>query len=108
MDGRITAMHAARSATGFTVALPDLRALDSGGALGAKDARIASVHVVNGSKGAELSFSFKDGVPPYAVRAKGHELSIALGRPAQDGEEPTHGSTAKKDGSQRTPHKGNR
>ena len=62
--------------------------------------RIASVHVSNGSKGSELTFQFKDGVPPYVVRAKGHDLQIALGRFGDSDDsskdDPKHGATAKK------------
>src|SRR5262249_18141488 len=79
-DGEITAIHGARTPTGFTVTLPGRRSMDSGTSLAAKDSRIASVHVSNGSKGSELTFQFKDGVPPYLVRAKGHDLQISLGR----------------------------
>jgi hypothetical protein len=98
-DGDITAIHGVRTPTGFTVTIPGRRSMESGGALAGKDSRIASVHVNNGSKGSELTFQFKDGVPPYLVRAKGHDLQISLGRiPDSDDakDAPTHGTTAKK------------
>jgi hypothetical protein len=97
-DGEITAIHGARTPTGFTVTLPGRRSMDSGSALATKDSRIASVHVSNGSKGSELTFQFKDGVPSYLVRAKGHDLQISLGRSDSDDSKdaPTHGTTAKK------------
>jgi hypothetical protein len=55
-----------------------------------------------------VTFQFKDGIPAYLVRAKGHDLQIALGR-AGDGddakddvksskEDSKHGATAKKHG----------
>jgi hypothetical protein len=99
-DGEITAIHGARTPTGFTVTIPGRRSMESGPSLAGRDTRIASVHVSNNSKGSELAFQFKDGVPPYLVRAKGHDLQISIGRagetddPSKDG--PQHGSTAQK------------
>jgi hypothetical protein len=98
-DGEITAIHGAKTPTGFTVTIPGRRAMGNGPALASKDSRIASVSVSNGAKGSELTFQFKDGVPPYLVRAKGHDLQISLGRTndADDSKDaPTHGTTAKK------------
>jgi hypothetical protein len=99
-DGEITAIHGARTPTGFTVTLPGRRSMESGSALASHDTRIASVHVTNGSKGSELTFQFKDGVPSYLVRAKGHDLQIAIGR-ASDSDDatkdaPKRGATATK------------
>jgi hypothetical protein len=98
-DGEITAIHGVRTPTGFTVTIPGRRSMDSGSVLAGRDSRIASVHVTNGTKGSELSFQFKDGVPSYLVRAKGHDLQISLGRmpEADDSKDaPSHGATAKK------------
>lgn len=96
-DGSIAAMHGARSATGFTIVIPGRRATDSAGAIASRDPRIASVHVTNGAKGAEISFQFKDGVPAYAVRAKGKDLQVALGRDEKSAKDSKHaGATAKK------------
>jgi hypothetical protein len=98
-DGEITAIHGAKTPTGFTVTIPGRRAMDNGSTLATKDSRIASVHVSNGTKGSELTFQFKDGVPPYLVRAKGHDLQISLGRPADNDDAkdaPKHGATANK------------
>jgi hypothetical protein len=103
-DGKITELHGARSATGFTVTVPGRRA-EGGAGLASRDSRIASVKVSHGSKGSDVTFQFKDGTPAYLVRAKGSDLQIALGR--SDGEdtkadskpskgESKHGATAKK------------
>ena len=88
-DGEVTALHGARTPTGFTVAVPGRKAVESLQALAARDHRIASVHVNNGAKGTEISVQFKDGVPPYAIRAKGSDIQIALGR-AEEGEKSEH------------------
>jgi hypothetical protein len=96
-DGEITAIHGARTPTGFTVTIPGRRSMESGATLAGRDSRIASVHVTNGSKGSELTFQFKDGVPPYLVRAKGHDLQISLGKTDDDPKDaPKHAVTAKK------------
>ena len=94
-------MHGVRLPTGFTLTVPGRRALESGSSLASRDSRIAKVMVQNGSKGSEITFQFKDGSPAYVVRAKGHDFSIALGRPGADddddkGDSPKRGSTASK------------
>ena len=92
MDGPIESIEGAQDPTGFTVHLPGRRAVEAAGPLAARDARIASVKVSNdpGGAGAELTLTFKDGVPHYQVRAKGDMLEIALA--------PIGKSVAKKDG----------
>jgi hypothetical protein len=103
-DGKITELHGARSATGFTVTVPGRRA-EGGAGLASRDSRIASVKVSHGSKGSDVTFQFKDGIPAYLVRAKGNDLQIALGRAESDDSkeeskspksESKHGATAKK------------
>ncbi|XXX80890.1 PilZ domain-containing protein [Sorangium sp. So ce134] len=80
MDGPIEELNGAAGAMGFTVSLPDRRALSSGSGLARKDKRIASVRVVNTPHGAEITLQFKDGVPAYKAKARGDRLEIALGR----------------------------
>jgi hypothetical protein len=99
-DGEITVLHGARMPTGFTVTVPGRRTMQNGATLAGRDPRIASVRIANPASGAELQFQFKDGVPPYLVRAKGHELQIALGRAGDSPEDANdtqkRGVTAKK------------
>jgi hypothetical protein len=80
MDGAIEKIHGASQPTGFTVVLPNRKSLDAAGPLAAKDPRIAAIKVSNESGGAELSVTFKDGVPNYLVRAKGDSLELVLAR----------------------------
>ncbi|WP_437580169.1 PilZ domain-containing protein [Sorangium sp. So ce887] len=80
MDGPIEELNGAAGAMGFTVSLPDRRALSSGSGLARKDKRLASVRVVNTPHGAEITLQFKDGVPAYKAKARGDRLEIALGR----------------------------
>jgi hypothetical protein len=103
-DGTITEMHGVRTPTGFTVALPGRRAPEANG-LASRDARIASLRVNNGGKGTEVSVQFKDGVPPYAVRARGHDIVIALGRPASDDDDDDKPTATAKKGSEPARHR---
>jgi hypothetical protein len=78
MDGAIEKIEGASTPTGFTVVIPNRRSLEAAAPLAARDARIASMRVTNEANGAELSVTFKDGVPNYQVRAKGDTLEIVL------------------------------
>jgi len=78
MDGAIAQIQGAAQPTGFTVKLPGRKPLEAAGPLASRDGRIAAVKVTNDAAGAELTVSFKDGVPNYQVRAKGDTLEIAL------------------------------
>ena len=82
MDGPIERLQGAPQPTGFTVVLPNRRSLEAASPLASKDSRIAGIRVANDGNGAELSVTFKDGVPNYIVRAKGDTLEMVL---AKDG-----------------------
>jgi hypothetical protein len=78
MDGAIESIEGAQQPTGFAVKLPGRRSLEAAGPLAARDARIAAIKVSNETAGAELTVTFKDGVPNYRVSARGDTLIIAL------------------------------
>jgi hypothetical protein len=78
MDGAIAQIQGAAQPTGFTVKVPGRKPLEAAGPLASRDGRIAAVKVTNDAAGAELTVSFKDGVPNYQVRAKGDTLEISL------------------------------
>jgi hypothetical protein len=80
MDGSIDRIQGASQPTGFTVMLPGRKSLESAGPLASKDDRIAAIKVENGPSGAELTVTFKDGVPGYQVRAKGDMLEMVLAK----------------------------
>ncbi len=82
MDGDIGAIEGAQQPTGFTVKIPGRKSLEAAGPLSARDSRIAAIKVSNEAAGAELTLSFKDGVPNYLVSAKGDVLVISLAAPA--------------------------
>jgi hypothetical protein len=89
-DGPISRLTGASGDSGFTIVLPDRRSLSSETDLLRKDKRLASVKVVNGSRGSEITLQFRDSVPAYLAKIKGDKLEIALGR------EPRAGKVAKK------------
>lgn len=96
MDGDIERIHGASQPTGFTVVLPNRKSLEAAAPLASRDARIAAMKVLNEEGGAELSVSFKDGVPNYLVRAKGDTLEIVLAREGQTGERAPEAHVTKK------------
>lgn len=95
MDGPIGAIQGAASPTGFTVTLPGRKSIDSAGPLASKDGRIAAIKVANENGGAELTVTFKDGVPNYLVKAKGDVLEMHLAKGGASGEA-HHGKKKKK------------
>lgn len=81
MDGAIERISGSAGAQGFTVTVPGRRSLlPSSADLSKKDKRLASVNVINTSRGAEVTVQFKDGVPPYVAKVKGDRLEIAIGK----------------------------
>lgn len=79
MDGPIDRILGASQAVGFVVTVPGRKSLEPASPLAQKDKRIGGMRVANEPEGAELTVAFKDGVPPYLVRAKGETLEIVLG-----------------------------
>jgi hypothetical protein len=101
MDGPIGAIQGASQPTGFTVVIPSRKSMDAAGPLASRDPRIAQLKVANEPTGAELTVSLKDGVPNYAVRAKGDILELVLAKPSANGDKPAeakagHGGAKKK------------
>jgi hypothetical protein len=78
MDGPIASIQGAQQPTGFVVHVPGRKSTEAASVLAQRDARIASIKVTNDAKGAELSVTFKDGVPNYQVRARGDKLELVL------------------------------
>lgn len=80
MDGPIEKIQGAAQPAGFTVVIPGRKAAEGAAPLASRDPRIAAIKVSNEAAGAELTVSFKDGVPNYLVRAKGDQLEMVLAR----------------------------
>ena len=81
MDGPVESIEGAQQPTGFVIKIPGRKATEPAAPLAARDARIAAIKVSNETAGAELSVTFRDGVPNYRVSAKGDSLVIALAAP---------------------------
>jgi hypothetical protein len=81
MDSAIDSLEGAQQPTGFAVKIPGRRSLEAAGPLAARDSRIAAIKVSNDPAGAELTVTFKDGVPNYLVSARGDTLVISLAPP---------------------------
>ncbi len=78
LDGPIESIEGAQQPTGFEVKVPGRKAVEAAAPLAARDSRIAAIKVSNAAAGADLTVSFKDGVPNYQVSAKGETLVISL------------------------------
>lgn len=86
MDGLVGRIQGASQPSGFTVVIPGRKSLDAAAPLASKDPRIAAIRVSNEPAGAELSVTFKDGVPNYQVKAHGDTLEMHLAKPGHAGE----------------------
>jgi hypothetical protein len=86
MDGVVGKIQGASQPSGFTVSIPGRKSLDAAGPLAAKDPRIAAIRISNEPTGAELTVTFKDGVPTYQVKAHGDTLEMHLAKPGHAGE----------------------
>jgi hypothetical protein len=86
MDGAIDSVQGAAQPTGFTIVIPKRKSIEPTASLADKDPRIAAIQVSNEPTGAELSVSFKDGVPNYLVRAHGDTLEMVLARSSAHGD----------------------
>jgi hypothetical protein len=107
MDGPIEKIQGAPQPTGFTVVIPNRKSEEAAAPLAARDGRIAGINVANNPSGAELTISFKDGVPNYQVRAKGNVLEIVLAQgsaQASNDKDDAPKATAKKGHSKHKKH----
>ena len=86
MDGLVGRIQGASQPSGFTVVIPGRKSLDAAGPLASKDPRIAAIRVSNEPAGAELTVTFKDGVPNYQVKAHGDTLEINLAKAGHTGD----------------------
>ena len=86
MDGPVDHIQGASQPSGFTVVIPGRKSLDAAGPLASKDPRIAAIRVSNEAGGAELSVTFRDGVPNYQVKGHGDILEMHLAKPGHVGD----------------------
>ena len=95
LDGPGGKLQGATLPTGFTVLVPGHKVMEQGASIAKRDPRIATVHTVNRTAGAEVAFHFKDGIPAYRVRLRHDYVEILI---SESGDVKTKGSTAKADG----------
>jgi hypothetical protein len=69
-------------ATGFTVAVPDVKVMESPRGIERRDKRIVSVKTRNRSSGAEVTFRFRDAVPGYRVRLRKDFVEFLISAPS--------------------------
>jgi hypothetical protein len=66
---------------GFTVLIPERKMMESGAAIGQRDARIAKLRTTNTPGGAQLRVSFRNAVPAYRVRLRRDYLELLISSP---------------------------
>lgn len=98
MDGPVFRIQGASQPSGFTVVIPGRKSIDAAGPLASKDPRIAAIRVSNETAGAELTVTFKDGVPNYQVKAHGDTLEMHLAKAGHSGAEKAPEAHAKPHG----------
>jgi hypothetical protein len=96
MDGLVGRIQGASQPSGFTVVIPGRKSIDSAAPLAAKDPRIAAIRVSNEPAGAELTVTFKDGVPNYQVKAHGDTLELHLAKAGHAGDKAPEAKSHKK------------
>lgn len=100
MDAPITDLRGSTSGETVTVFLPGRRNVEPAATLAKRDKRLSAVKAVPKDGGVEVSFAFKDEVPPFLAKANGKMLEFDMGEAAKDdGDDDSDGkSAAKKSG----------
>lgn len=81
LDAPGAAIRGAVEPMGFTVLIPDRKMMESGAAIGQRDARIEKLRTTNTPGGAQLRVSFRNAVPAYRVRLRRDYLEILISSP---------------------------
>ena len=84
MDAPITDLRGVSNGNSVTISLPGRRNVESATNLPKKDKRLASVKAVPKDGGVDVTFTFKDAVPPFLAKASGKMLEMDLGEPKSD------------------------
>lgn len=79
LDSAGDALQGSLQPTGFTVVVPNRKVMEQGGSISKRDPRIARVRTVNTPNGAQVTFQFKDGVPPYKARLRRDFVEFLIG-----------------------------
>jgi hypothetical protein len=84
MDGQLEGLTGKESESGFVVTVPGRKSISTAAGVARKDKRIKDVDVVNYPDRTEITFKFKDEVPPFVVRAQGKRVVISLSEIKED------------------------
>ncbi len=98
LDGPGGKLQGATLPTGFTVLVPGHKVMEQGASIAKRDTRIASVHTVNRTAGAEVAFHFRDGIPSYRVRLRHDYVEFLISEGADAKPKTAKTPTAKADG----------
>lgn len=79
LDGPGGKLQGALLPTGFTVLVPGHKVMEAGAGIAKRDNRIANVHTLNRTAGAEIAFHFRDSVPAYRVRLRRDYVEFSIG-----------------------------
>lgn len=66
---------------GFTIVVPGRKAMESGKSIARRDQRILAVNTSNTAAGAQVTFKFRGGVPPYRVRLRKDFVEFLVSAP---------------------------
>jgi hypothetical protein len=78
LDGPGMAIQGSVTGNGFSVIIPGRKVMESGDAILKRDKRLLRVSSKNSGTGAQVTFSFKDGVPGYRVRLRRDFVEILI------------------------------
>lgn len=105
LDGPGGKIEGALLPTGFTVLVPGHKVMEQGASIAKRDSRIASVHTLNRTQGAEVAFRFKDGVPAYRARLRRDYIEFLIGEGTSSESSSGKKSAAKPSKSDKSPGK---
>jgi hypothetical protein len=98
LDGPGGKLQGALLPTGFTVLIPGHKVMEQGTSIAKRDNRIASVHTLNRTAGAEVAFKFRgDSVPAYRVRLRRDYVEFLIGDSDSGGKSKSASKSAKSD-----------
>ncbi|MCC6215636.1 MAG: PilZ domain-containing protein [Polyangiaceae bacterium] len=102
LDGPGSAVQGAITPTGFAVVIPGRKTLEPGTGIMSRDKRIARVRTTNLPSGAQIAFSFRDGVPGYRVRLRRDYVEFLISAPAAKAEPASGAAKTGKAGAKRS------
>ena len=78
LDGPGTAIQGKTFSKGFSVIIPNRKAMESPKGYAKQDARVELVSAANGDSGVKLLWRFKDAIPGYRVRLRKNTVEFLI------------------------------